>query len=87
MLRALSTQSVKGAVIMKSGIHPNLHKVKFVCACGASFDSESTLPGDVYKCDICKECHPVFTGATNKTVSIGGRLDKFNKRINNENKK
>ncbi len=73
---------------MKEGIHPNLHKVKFVCACGATFESESTVPGDVYKCEICKECHPLFTGKQ-KIVDASGRLEKFERKLNknNENKK
>jgi len=71
---------------MKEGIHPNLHKVKFVCACGASFDGESTVKGDVVKVDICSKCHPLFTGKQ-RIVDAGGRLDKFNKRISNTDKK
>ena len=31
--------------------------------------------------DICSNCHPYFTGKQ-KLVDTGGRVDKFNKRIN-----
>lgn len=68
---------------MKEAIHPDLHKVKFVCACGNEFDGESTSKGDVVKIDICNKCHPFFTGKQ-KIVDTAGRVDKFNKKLNRQ---
>ena len=64
---------------MKENIHPHYHKVTVVCACGASFVTGSTKKEDVIKVDICKKCHPYFTGKQ-KLVDAGGRVDKFKKR-------
>jgi large subunit ribosomal protein L31 len=64
---------------LKSDIHPKLYNVKFVCACGETFDSRSTRKDDVIKVEICSKCHPFFTGKQ-KLVDSGGRVDKFKKR-------
>ena len=64
---------------MKKDIHPDYHEVEVVCACGSTFKTKSTKPGDTIKVDICNKCHPFFTG-TQKIVDAGGRVEKFNKR-------
>ncbi len=69
---------------MKKNIHPNYHKVKVECACGATFTTMSTYKSDVMKVDICDKCHPFCTGKQ-KLVDIAGRVEKFNKRYNIEN--
>lgn len=66
--------------IMKKDIHPDLHKVKFVCACGNEFEGESTCKGDTVKIEICNKCHPFFSGKT-KIVDSTGRVEKFNKKL------
>ena len=66
---------------MKQGIHPDYHEVTVVCACGATFKTGSTKPGDVIKVDICNKCHPFFTGKQ-KIVDIAGRADKFREKHN-----
>ena len=66
---------------MKEGIHPNYHEVEIVCACGAKFKSKSTYNGDVINVEICKNCHPLYTGKR-KIVDSSGRVDKFKKRYN-----
>ena len=66
---------------MKQGIHPDLHEVTFVCACGNSFKGTSTKQGDVVKLDICNNCHPYYTGNI-KSVDTSGRVDKFKKKYN-----
>lgn len=66
---------------MKKDIHPDLHKVTFVCACGNTFQGTSTKAGDVIKLDICSSCHPFYTGNV-KNVDTSGRVDKFKKKYN-----
>lgn len=66
---------------MKQGIHPDYHEVTVVCACGATFKTRSTVPGDKLKVDICGKCHPFYTGKQ-KMVDTAGRVDKFKKKYN-----
>ena len=66
---------------MKEGIHPNYHTVTVICACGNTFETGSTVPGDEIRVEICSKCHPYFTGKQ-KLVDTSGRVDKFNKRYN-----
>ena len=66
---------------MKEGIHPDYHEVEVICACGARFKSRSTHKGDVINVEICKNCHPLYTGKR-KIVDSSGRVDKFKKRYN-----
>ncbi|MBQ8748902.1 MAG: 50S ribosomal protein L31 [Clostridia bacterium] len=64
---------------MKKGIHPNLHDVEYVCACGNTFKGTSTKAGDVIKLDICDKCHPLYTGKK-VMVDATGRAEQFKKR-------
>lgn len=66
---------------MKEKIHPDYHEVTVTCACGETFQTGSTKPGNEIKIDICNKCHPFFTGKQ-KLVDTGGRVDKFKKRYN-----
>ncbi len=66
---------------MKSEIHPNYHEVRVECACGETFVTHSTYKSDVMKVDICKKCHPFFTG-NQKIVDAAGRVEKFNMKHN-----
>lgn len=66
---------------MKKGIHPDYHEVNVVCACGATFVSGSTHKGDVVNVDICSQCHPFYTGKQ-KQAETGGRVARFNERLN-----
>ena len=68
---------------MKKDIHPDYLEVTVVCACGATFKTGTTKPGDTMKVDICSKCHPYFTGKQ-KFVDVGGRVDKFKKRYENK---
>ena len=65
---------------MKKDLHPNYHKVKVVCACGATFVTRSTYNGDVMKVDICRQCHPHYTG-NRKVVDTAGRVEQFKKKF------
>ena len=68
---------------MKKEIHPDYHEVEAVCACGAKFKTGSTVKGDTIKVEICRNCHPFYTGKR-KLVDSSGRVDKFKKRFNLE---
>ena len=62
---------------MKQGIHPAYKEAMVSCACGAKFNTRSTV-GDI-KVDICSSCHPFFTG-TQKIVDTEGRVERFKKK-------
>ncbi len=66
---------------MKENIHPDYHEVTVTCACGATFKTGSTKPGNEIRIEVCSKCHPFFTGRQ-KLVDSGGRVDKFKKRYN-----
>lgn len=68
---------------MKKGIHPQYGPATVRCACGATYETESTVPE--IRVDICSKCHPFFTGKQ-KLVDTGGRVDRFNRRYNKAQK-
>ena len=67
---------------MKSGIHPEYKEVTVRCACGETVVTRSTKcdANGERRVDICSKCHPFFTGKQ-KFVDVGGRVDKFKKRL------
>lgn len=62
---------------MKEGIHPEFKTVTVQCACGAEFESGSTV--DEIRVEICSQCHPFFTGKQ-KLVDSAGRVERFYKK-------
>lgn len=66
---------------MKKDIHPVNVPCQVTCACGNSFEVNSTK--ETLRIDICNECHPFFTGSE-KVVDTAGRIEKFNKRYNRD---
>ena len=62
---------------MKAGIHPDYRETIVSCACGAKFQTRTTV-GDM-KVDICSSCHPFFTG-TQKIVDTEGRVERFKRK-------
>lgn len=62
---------------MKPEIHPQLNDCKVVCACGAQFETLSTIK--TIKVEICSSCHPFFTGKQ-KFVDTAGRVEKFQRK-------
>ncbi|MBP1641714.1 MAG: ribosomal protein [Acidobacteria bacterium] len=62
---------------MKKGLHPELHLVTAVCACGNSFQTRSTKKE--LRLEICSACHPFFTGRQ-KFIDTAGRVERFKKR-------
>jgi len=69
---------------MKKKIHPELHEVTTHCACGASFETLSTV--SEIKTVICSQCHPFFTGEQ-KFLDTAGRIEKFERRYKKKAKK
>ena len=67
---------------MKSGIHPDYHPVTVHCACGKTFQTRSTVKGDMLRVEICSGCHPFFTGKQ-KLVDNAGRVERFQKKYAN----
>lgn len=63
---------------MKKGIHPKHEQAKVKCACGETFETLSNREN--LNVDICSKCHPFFTGRQ-KLIDSGGRVDKFNRRL------
>jgi large subunit ribosomal protein L31 len=64
---------------MKEGIHPDYHAVKVHCACGSTFETRSTIKGQMIRVEICSSCHPFFTGKQ-KLVDTAGRVERFQKK-------
>ena len=62
---------------MKKGIHPELHLVTAVCACGNTFQTRST--SKELRLEICSACHPFFTGKQ-KFIDTAGRVERFKRR-------
>lgn len=67
--------------MMKTGIHPEYHKVTVKCACGNEFETRSTKDDEVVRVEICSECHPFYTGKQ-RFADAGGRVDRFKKKYN-----
>jgi large subunit ribosomal protein L31 len=63
---------------MKANIHPDYHPLSVVCSCGNTFETRSTLEGELHV-EVCSKCHPFFTGKQ-KILDSGGRVDKFRKK-------
>jgi large subunit ribosomal protein L31 len=62
---------------VKKGLHPELHLVTAVCACGNTFQTRSTKKE--LRLEICSACHPFFTGRQ-KFIDTAGRVERFKKR-------
>jgi len=67
---------------MKDGIHPDYNVVSVSCACGNTFQTRSTIKGDMLRVEICSNCHPFFTGKQ-KLVDTAGRVERFQKKYAN----
>jgi large subunit ribosomal protein L31 len=62
---------------MKPDLHPQLHVVTAVCACGNTFETRSTKTE--LRLEICGACHPFFTGKQ-KLIDSAGRVERFKRR-------
>ena len=64
---------------MKTDIHPTYYPNAIVnCSCGKSYTTGSTKRE--LHVEICKECHPFFTGEQ-RIVDTEGRVERFNRRF------
>lgn len=70
---------------MKADTHPNYDTISVRCTCGNTFETRSTLRGEI-SLELCNECHPFFTGKQ-KLVDSGGRVERFNRRYGERAKK
>lgn len=68
---------------MKKDIHPKMIKCTVTCACGNSFETESTK--EKTEVEICNQCHPFYTGQQTR-ASKAGRAERFNQKYGRNNK-
>ena len=67
---------------MKEGIHPDYKQTTITCACGEVI--EQVQQGNI-KLKFVQSDHPFFTGKQ-KLVDTGGRVEKFNRRFQQNSK-
>jgi large subunit ribosomal protein L31 len=80
----LGNRSSGGAITlrlfpMQKHIHPKYEAMKATCSCGNVVETRSTMCKDMH-IDVCSACHPFYTGKQ-KSIDVGGRIDRFNKRF------
>ncbi len=66
---------------MKAKIHPTYYPdAKVTCAsCGSTWTTGSTKKE--IRVDICSNCHPFFTGESQRILDIEGQVDRFYKKL------
>ncbi len=66
---------------MKAKIHPTYYPdAKVTCAsCGTTWTTGSTRKE--LRVDICSNCHPFFTGESQRILDIEGQVDRFYKKL------
>lgn len=66
---------------MKAEIHPKYYAdAKVTCAsCGKTWTTGSTKKE--LRVDICSNCHPFFTGESQRLLDIEGQVDRFYKKL------
>jgi large subunit ribosomal protein L31 len=66
---------------MKQGIHPVYYPdAKVTCAsCGNTWTTGSTRKE--IRVEICSNCHPFFSGESQRIVDIEGQVDRFYKKL------
>lgn len=63
---------------MKADIHPKYVTATVHCSCGNEFTTRATK--EEIRVELCSECHPFYTGRQ-KLVDSGGRVDRFQRRL------
>ena len=63
---------------MKTDIHPKYTEATVRCSCGNTFTTRSTR-SELHS-ELCNECHPFYTGKQ-KLVDTGGRVERFQRRL------
>lgn len=66
---------------MKKGIHPEMKKSIFTCACGSTFETLSNK--EEYNVEVCNECHPFYNKKSSGHKKTGA-VEKFNRKYNLE---
>ena len=66
---------------MRANIHPTYYPdAKVTCAsCGNTWTTGSTRKE--IRVDICSNCHPFFTGESQRILDIEGQVDRFYKKL------
>lgn len=64
---------------MKTGIHPDYHKVTVRLSDGSTMETYSTMKGTEYAPEIDATNHPFYTGKR-QFVDTAGRVEKFLRR-------
>ena len=67
---------------MRQGIHPEYMAATVTCSCGNTFTTRATV--DSINVELCNQCHPFYTGKQ-KRVDVGGRVDRFKRRLEKAN--
>jgi large subunit ribosomal protein L31 len=62
---------------MREKIHPEYGPARVVCACGNTFETQSTKSD--LRTEVCSACHPFFTGEQ-RIVDTAGRVERFRRR-------
>ena len=63
---------------MRENVHPQYGPARVVCACGNTFETQSTKSD--LRTEVCSACHPFFTGEQ-RIVDTAGRVERFNRRF------
>ncbi len=64
---------------MKTWIHPESRKIKYICSCGNVVEVSSTLKDSEVRVEICSKCHPFYTGE--QRILKTWAVDKFYARM------
>jgi large subunit ribosomal protein L31 len=65
---------------MKEGIHPTYYPdASVTCSCGNTWTTGSTQKE--LRVEICSNCHPYFSGESQRIVDIEGQVDRFYKKL------
>ena len=73
---------------MKKEGHPDYHFITVVMTDGSEYQTKSTYgkAGDRLVLDIDPKVHPAWTGGEGKSLDRGGRVSKFKKKFEEQNK-
>jgi len=63
---------------MRDGIHPKYAPTTIHCACGNSWEVQSTKQN--MRIDVCSKCHPFYTGEQ-RLMDTGGPVERFRRRM------
>ena len=81
--RLVGTSQPTKAIVMKSGIHPDYHRITVKMTDGTEYSTRSTYgkEGDTLSLDIDPTSHPAWVGGAGKMLDAGGQVARFNKRF------